>query len=104
MAAKIAAHQAGLGVGFLPKHLIQEQLANGSLVSKASAIPRAPAMLYLGWRKNQQLGEAAKWFSQRLSQVNWSAVLLWWNITSNHRGSDNGLHGPNSVIHDAATI
>jgi len=32
------------------------------------------------------------------------AVLLRWNITSNHRGGDNGLHGPSSVIHDAATI
>jgi len=75
MAAKIAAHKAGLGVGFLPRHLIQDELAEGSLVAKMSAIPRAPAMLYVGWRKNQQLGEAAKWFSQRLSQVNWGAVL-----------------------------
>ena len=75
MAAKIAAHQAGLGVGFLPKHLIQEQLRAGSLIAKPSAIPRAPAMLYLGWRKNQQMGEAAKWFSKQLSQVNWQAVL-----------------------------
>ncbi len=75
MAAKIAAHQAGLGVGFLPKHLILEQLRAGTLIAKPSAIPRAPAMLYLGWRKNHQMGEAAKWFTKQLSQVNWQAVF-----------------------------
>lgn len=75
MAAKIAAHQAGLGVGFLPKHLIQSALQQGSLVALPSAIPREPVMLYLGWRKNQPMGEAAKWFMTQLRTLDWRTVL-----------------------------
>lgn len=75
MAAKIAAHQAGLGVGFLPKHLIQSALQQGSLVALPSAIPREPVMLYLGWRKNQPMGEAAKWFMTQLQTLDWRTVL-----------------------------
>lgn len=75
MAAKIAAQTAGLGVGFLPRHLIAEQVQAGRLVIKNTELVRAPAMLYLGFRKNTEQGEAAKWFCQQLSQVAWRTVL-----------------------------
>ncbi len=75
MHAKIAAQQAGLGVGFLPRHLIKEQIRSGTLVVKACEVPRSNTMLYLGWRRQSQPGEALKWFSQALSAYNWPAVF-----------------------------
>lgn len=75
MQAKIAAQQAGVGVGFLPAHLISEQIARGQLVIKACEVPRPPVSLWLGWRRQGNVGEAARWFRQHLQQVNWAAVL-----------------------------
>ncbi len=75
MQAKIAAQQAGLGVGFLPRHLAEPHVRAGSLVLKACEVPRASAMLYLGWRRQTQPGQALLWFCQQLSQYDWAAVF-----------------------------
>lgn len=72
--AKIAAQKQGVGIGFLPKHLITQELARGELVIKSVAVPRAKAPLYLAWDK-QHSGNALNWFSQQLSQLNWPAIL-----------------------------
>lgn len=73
MAAKIAAQVQGLGVGFLPKHLIQAELARGELIAKKTSIPRDNAPLYLAWQKQAQ-GEALQWFCQQFSQYPWPSV------------------------------
>ncbi len=75
MQAKIAAQQAGLGVGFLPKHLISQAIQAGSLIDKACEVPRAGTMMYLGWRRQAQPGQALLWFTQQLSQYDWAAVF-----------------------------
>lgn len=75
MQAKIAAQQAGLGVGFLPKHLASPHVRAGTLVVKACEVPRASTLLYVGWRRHTQAGQALQWFSQQLSQYDWTAVL-----------------------------
>lgn len=74
MPAKIAAQKQGLGIGFLPRHLITEELARGELIAKTSSIPRDSLPLYLGWRK-QQDGMALNWFTEQLTAVNWQQVL-----------------------------
>ena len=74
MAAKIDAQKQGLGIGFLPRHLITEPLARGELIAKACSIPRDKIPLYLAWHKQSQ-GQALSWFSQQLTQINWQQVL-----------------------------
>ncbi|KKO45177.1 LysR family transcriptional regulator [Arsukibacterium ikkense] len=74
LAQKIAAQQQGLGVGFLPRHLIQQQLARGELIAKQHSIPRDSAKLYLAWHKQQQ-GNALSWFCRQLCQYPWQQVF-----------------------------
>jgi len=73
MQAKIAAQVQGLGVGFLPRHLIQNELARGELIEKKTSIPRDKAPLYMAWKKDRQ-GQALAWFCQQFSAYPWPAV------------------------------
>lgn len=73
MQAKIAAQVQGLGVGFLPKHAILQELSSGRLVEKKTTIPRESAPLYLAWQK-QNKGKALKWFVEALSGYPWDFV------------------------------
>ncbi|MTI12927.1 LysR family transcriptional regulator [Sansalvadorimonas verongulae] len=72
--AKIKAHLMGLGVGFLPRHLIQDHLASGDLVEKTCYIPRTPQTMYIAWPAEQD-GNALKWFVEHLSRIHWKAIL-----------------------------
>lgn len=74
LAQKITAQQQGLGVGFLPRHLVQQQLARGELIAKQHTIPRDSAKLYLAWHKQQQ-GNALSWFCQQLCSYPWQQVF-----------------------------
>lgn len=74
MQAKIAAQKQGLGIGFLPRHLISNELARGELIAKASSIPRDKLPLYLAWHKQSQ-GQALSWFSEHFTKVNWPQVF-----------------------------
>lgn len=74
MQAKIDAQKQGLGIGFLPLHLVGDELARGELVAKACSIPRDKIPLYLAWQKHSQ-GRALSWFSQQLAAVNWQHVF-----------------------------
>ena len=68
MPSKIAAHQQGLGVGYLPKHLIQTALVQGTLVAKTLEKSRASVDFFLAWRSGQQ-GKAFAWFLERLKTL-----------------------------------
>ena len=61
MQQKIDAQIKGLGVGFLPRHRIQKQLDNGSLVALplTEEMPHTP--LHLAWKSNNK-GKALRWF------------------------------------------
>ena len=74
MQAKIDAQKQGLGIGFVPRHLISEELARGELVAKASSIPRDKLPLYMACQKHSQ-GQALSWFSQQLAAVSWQQVF-----------------------------
>ncbi|ABN62478.1 LysR substrate-binding domain-containing protein [Shewanella baltica] len=70
MQTKIKAQQLGLGVGYIPKHLILDALATGSLVACNVEMPRPPQAVFMAWRKDAQ-GKAKDWFTERLPQCDW---------------------------------
>lgn len=54
MGDKIAAQVAGLGVGFLPEHLIRRELADGRLVAPRVSLERVQPKLLLAWRSDSR--------------------------------------------------
>lgn len=77
MADKIAAQAAGLGVGFVPLHLIGEQLARGELLVKSTAAEREQGervAWYVAWRAEAR-GKAIEWWLARLSAAEVRAAL-----------------------------
>ncbi len=75
LAAKIAAQKAGLGCGFIPQHLIREELASGELVVKATDQERTPSTLHVAWRSDAR-GKAVAWWLARLRQTPTRRALL----------------------------
>lgn len=78
MADKIAAQVAGLGVGYLPLHLIGEHLAAGRLLVKSTDSEREHGEslpLYVAWRADAR-GKAINWWLERLSEPAVQASLL----------------------------
>lgn len=63
---KVAAQEAGLGVGWLPEARIREQLAEGRLVAKTVHEPRQPIALHLARHADDQ-GKALMWFWETLA-------------------------------------
>ncbi len=74
MSAKINAQSMGLGIGFLPKHMIIDELRQGTLVIKEIEVPRQPEFIYMAWHKDMS-GQALNWFIKKLQAVNWSEVF-----------------------------
>ncbi|KXI27120.1 LysR family transcriptional regulator [Paraglaciecola hydrolytica] len=70
MPSKIQAQIQGIGVGFLPLHLIKKELETGELIIKGCAIPRPPIPVYFAVEKGRA-GKALEWFSQELKQQMW---------------------------------
>jgi DNA-binding transcriptional LysR family regulator len=68
--AKIQAQLLGVGVGFLPKHLITKELEGGDLVALDCTVPRPNIPLYMAWRKNTS-GKALQWFVENCGGINW---------------------------------
>jgi len=68
--AKIQAQMMGVGVGFLPRHLIQKEILRGDLVVLDCTVPRPNIPLYIAWRKNN-LGKALQWFVEAFAKTNW---------------------------------
>lgn len=64
---KIAIQEAGLGVGWLPKPRIRQQLANGTLIAKDVHEPRTPISIHLA-RHRDDKGKALMWFWRELSE------------------------------------
>jgi DNA-binding transcriptional LysR family regulator len=59
--AKLAAQIAGLGCGFLPRHIAAPALAAGRLVARSVEQPPPPQRLNLAWRA-QRPGRALAWW------------------------------------------
>ncbi|MBT9613349.1 MAG: LysR family transcriptional regulator [Burkholderiales bacterium] len=67
MRAKLAAHVAGLGVGYLPLRLAREAVQAGQLVIRQVAEPKPAIPLHLAWRTDHA-GRALAWFVERLER------------------------------------
>lgn len=67
-AAKIAALEAGLGIGTVPSVMAREALARGSLQRIPIAVDFNHAELYLAWRVDPN-GRAKQWFLQQLPKL-----------------------------------
>ena len=65
---KLKAQIAGLGVGYLPIHVAQDALKNGSLVVKQVAETKPDAAMYLGWHAQNE-GKAHTWWIKQLQQI-----------------------------------
>lgn len=68
--AKIKAQVMGVGVGFLARHLIKNELSNGDLVVLDCLVPRPNIPIYMAWRKENK-GKALAWFSEACLKANW---------------------------------
>lgn len=61
IAQKIEAQRRGLGVGFLPRHRIEGELARGELVLPSLQQQEGPTELVLAWKQGKG-GRALQWF------------------------------------------
>lgn len=75
MEAKVAAHVAGLGVGFLPRWIAEREAWAGRLVILEAEATRPAAEIVVGWRP-ATAGKAAKWFAKRFEDPLVAASLL----------------------------
>ena len=70
MNSKVKAQINGLGVGYLPKYLADEQVALGKLVIKEVAESKPEVLMYYAWRsQNKTMGKAKQWFIKRLEKT-----------------------------------
>ncbi len=63
--AKLKLLLAGLGVGYLPRHVIAPHLESGALIERRVVDGRVGDTLHLAWRDGE-LGEAGRWWIDRL--------------------------------------
>ncbi len=68
--AKIQAQMMGVGVGFLPKHLIRQEIQRGDLIVLDCTVPRPNIPLYIAWRKGNS-GKALQWFVEACCGAEW---------------------------------
>ena len=72
IAQHLAAHLAGVGIGFLPKSLCQSMLDNQQLVSRVIPTMRPPSPLSLAWRKfgsGKAVEDIVTLFTQRRPEI-----------------------------------
>lgn len=67
--SKVAVLVAGLGCGFLPRHIAQPLLLSGMLVEKQVMSFRQKDVSYIGWRTRGE-GLAARWWREQVINNN----------------------------------
>ena len=73
--AKVAAHVAGLGVGWLPRWIAEREAWAGRLAILEPEAPRPPVEIVVAWRPSSA-GKALKWFVKRLEDPLVAASLM----------------------------
>lgn len=66
--AKVQAQLAGLGCGWLPWNLIEQDVANGRLIVKATEETNRQSNLCFAWQRGSQ-GKALDWWTRHLATV-----------------------------------
>jgi DNA-binding transcriptional LysR family regulator len=94
MAAKLAAHVAGLGVGFLPLPLAEREAEAGRLVILPVEIPKPAGDAVIAWRPNRT-GKALRWFIRQLESGQVRAGLTQFQGNSG-AGNENAPSAPGS--------
>lgn len=74
MQAKIAAQQAGLGVGFVPLHRVRDRIECGDLVVLETDQGRRESVLHFAWRADAR-GKALGWWLTKLRDPATRAAL-----------------------------
>lgn len=69
---KIETQTKGLGVGYLPRHRITRELAEGRLQILALDVPRRPVEISAAWSRGNA-GKGLKWFVERLRKMSFDA-------------------------------
>lgn len=72
--AKLAAQVAGLGVGYLPRHLAEPHLKRGTLVEKTLTERSPPSRLFLAWRSKSR-GPALDWLIEHLEAMSFPGIV-----------------------------
>jgi DNA-binding transcriptional LysR family regulator len=67
MRAKVAAHVAGLGVGYLPRTLAEPEIATGRLIALEVESTKPHGIMHAAWRANRT-GKALRWFLRELEK------------------------------------
>lgn len=67
MSTKIEALEQGLGIGYCPRHWVDQALASGRLLMLETTTQPPPRETYLLWRRGEQ-GRALQWFIDRLGR------------------------------------
>ncbi|RDH82738.1 MAG: LysR family transcriptional regulator [endosymbiont of Galathealinum brachiosum] len=62
---KIKAHIMGMGVGFLPRYFVQNEIEQGLLIEKEVETGHQTATSYLAWRTGKT-GRSLQWFIDKL--------------------------------------
>ncbi|GGO86641.1 LysR family transcriptional regulator [Marinobacterium nitratireducens] len=75
MDAKLKAHLAGLGIGYLPRFRAAPYLASGELREIAVELVRTDHSHYIAWHSSNR-GRALQWFVEALREHNPYAELL----------------------------
>ena len=65
LTAKIEAQKAGLGCGFVPAHLVKDELARGELIVRQTDQERNDSAMHFAWR-NDARGKAVAWWLGKL--------------------------------------
>lgn len=89
--AKVEAHAAGLGVGFLPRWLAEREAVAGRLRIKRVEEPKQDVHLWVAWRSDRG-GKALEWFVGRLEDPIVRATLA----VKDSPGPTSGLVSPRS--------
>lgn len=71
--AKLAAQLAGLGVGYLPRHLAAPHLERGSLLAKTLDERPPNSRHFLAWRSKDR-GPALDWMIERLQSMRFPGI------------------------------
>ncbi len=74
MRNKLQAQIAGLGVGYLPKHLAERHAASGELVIKEVAEAKSEAPIYMAWRTGG--GKAQSWLIKAFEKLTLDELML----------------------------